>query len=193
MNRHVLLAGLIVLLTVVLVPLFGDIIQAVVVYPLLYTIAVVRELGGVVPQWLFLTGFIAASLILAIRSLLSVGTEYDTARSSAVTLPGPVARWARRINAADRRGDYAGWVLARHLGDLADEVRQVTRRDRLNQPTATRHPETAAALDRVEAIQRTQSFRQFRAQVPDTLPRADLDRIIRFLERELELDRDSAE
>lgn len=192
MNRRLLLAALVLLLTIVLVPLLGDVIQAAIVYPFLYTIAIVRELGGVIPQWLFWAGFILVSVIVATRTLLSGGAGRDTVSDDGVTQPGPVTRWARRINLADRGGEYAGWVLAQQLGDLAIAARQAAQRHVLRGPTSTTPPETAALLARIEAVCRTHSFRQFQSEMPDTLSHADVDRVVAFLENQLGLDDDNA-
>jgi hypothetical protein len=192
MNRRLLPAVLVLILALVLMPLLGDLIQAAVVYPLLYTIALVREVGSVIPQWVFWGAFILISAIVAVRTVLSVRARSGTAADTGVSYAGPVARWARRINLADRGGEYAGWVLTQRLGELAIEARQAARHDIPREPTATTTPETAALLARIEATCRTQSFRQFQSEMPDTLSQADVDRVVAFLEMQLGLDRDDA-
>jgi len=208
-DRRLLLAGLVLLLAIPLMFVLRDVTREMVVVPLMYFLWLGRLLWHSLPQALLWVLFLVLCLYLAARSL-SVGRDQPhrgrAVRKSPIDeagYSGAVAVWARRVESAGR-GEYYRWYLAQHLGRLAQEVlayrarlapdqvksHLVLEEDRLDVP-----PEIRAYF---EAGQQLASPRRVRfprlsrlvsrLRSPAASPPLDLDpeRVIRFLERQLE-------
>ena len=200
---RLLLAGGVLLLTLLLVIVFRDAVQEIVVEPLWNIIVVGRLLFGYLPQGLFWTLFILAALYLGAKSL--TGRERPPrSRSTAVQYPGQVGAWARRIQLVTR-GDYSKWYFLQYLGKLIVSV--MADRQGLD-PREIRRRLKAGELDVPPEVQACIQA-EMAADVPRRFPEAilrlwqriktrprrasfdsDLEKIVQFLEHQLEVPHD---
>ena len=200
---RLLLAGGVLLLTVLLVIVFRDAVREIVVEPLWNIIVVVHFFLSNLPQELFWTLFILAALFLAGKSLAGRGRR-SRSRPTEVQHPGQVGAWARRIHLVTR-GDYSRWYFLQYLGKLIVSV--LADRDRLDSREIRRRLKTRE-LDvptEVQACIQAEMAVDVPQRLPDVILRlwqrvktrpqrasfdSDLETIIQFLEHQLEVPHD---
>jgi len=197
---RLLLAGGVLLLTILLVIVFRDAVREIVVGPLWNIVVVVQLLLSYLPQELFWTLFILAALYLAAKSLGGRGRP-PRSRPTEVQHTGQVGAWARRIHLVTR-GDYSKWYFLQYLGKLivsvlADRERLAPReiRRRLKAKEVDVPPEVQACIQAEMAVSVPQ-------RLPDVILRlwqriktrpqkasfdSDLETIVQFLEHQLEV------
>jgi hypothetical protein len=191
------------LLTVLLVIVFRDAVREIVVEPLWDIVVVVQLLLSYLPQWVFWTLFLLAALYLAAKSLGGRGRP-ALARQAEVQHPGQVSTWARRIHLVTR-GDYSRWYFLQHLGKLivsvlADrerlEAREVRRRLKARELDVPPEVQDCVQAEISSGVSRRFSDVILRLwQRVKTRPRrasfdSDLERIVQFLEHQLEVPHD---
>ena len=197
---RLLLAGGVLLLTILLVIVFRVAVQEIVVEPLWNIIVVVHLFLSYLPQELFWTLFILAALYLAGRSLAGRGRP-PRSRPTEMQYPGQVGAWARRIHLV-ARGDYSRWYFLQYLGKLIVSV--LADRERLD-PREIRRRLKAGELDvppEVQACIQAEMAGGVPRRLPDVILRlwqrlktrpqrassdSDLETIVQFLEHQLEV------
>ncbi|MFC2023251.1 hypothetical protein ACFLT5_00770 [Chloroflexota bacterium] len=132
MNKRWLLAGLVLLVTLLLLPLFRDFVRHVLLPEMWSTVIVVRVILASLPQlpmWLL---FVVLILFLAAVSFLGPPTRRSMEHIPVPGRPGQVAVLSGRIRRV-AEGEYYRWDLARHLSTLVLDVmahdRRTTRAD----------------------------------------------------------------
>jgi hypothetical protein len=208
-DQRLLLAGLVLLLAIPITFVMRDVAREMIVVPLLYFLWLGRLLWQSLPQALLWILFLVLGLYVAAKSL---SVERDRTRRGGpvrgsakdeVGYPGPVAVWARRVELARHR-EYYRWYLAQQLGRLAQEVLayrarlaldqveppQVLREDRLDIPPKIRaYFEVGQRLTPPRYVRFPRLSRlisRLRSPAEDSPLSLDPERVIRFLERQLE-------
>ncbi len=208
MRKRLLLIGLVVLLAVPLALILRDFAREMVVMPFLYTIWLGRLVIQSIPQSLIWALFCMLAMLITLRSLAGRERPLQQAPGVEMGYPGQVRTWARRIYLA-ARGDYSGWRLAQYLERLILEV--LAYRERLSTDQVKRR--LALPGEELDVPPEVQAYLQTRPMPPSSGPvgpfplskllyrlrlhakpsslDADLERVIEFLEGQLEVGRDS--
>jgi hypothetical protein len=198
-----MLAGGISLLTILLFIIFRDAIREIVVEPLWNIAVIVRLLLSYLPQGVLWGLFLLAALYLAAKSL-SGRVRLPRARPTEKQIPGQVSAWARRIHLVTR-GDYSRWYFLQNLarlivGVLADreqlESREIRRRLKTGELDVP--PEVQACIQAEMASGVSRRFSDVILGLWQRVTRrprrasfdSDLERIIQFLEHQLEVPHD---
>lgn len=191
------------LLTILLVIVFQDVVREVVVEPLWDIIVIGKALLGYIPQGVFWTLFLLTALYLAAKSL--AGRRWPPrSRPTEAQHPGQVSVWGRRIHLVTR-GDYSRWYFLQNLGKLivgvlADRERLEAReiRRRLKAGELDVPPEVQACVQAELTADVSRRFSDIVLRLWQRVklrPRkvsfdSDLERIIQFLEHQLEVPHD---
>jgi hypothetical protein len=200
---RLLLAGGVLLLTILLVIVFRDAVREIVVEPLWDIIVVGQLLLGYLPQGVLWGLFLLMAFYLAVKSMAG-RKRPPRSRPTEMRRPGQVSVWARRIHLVTRE-NYSKWYFLKHLGKLvvgvlADreqleswEIRRRLKTGELNVPPEV---QTCVQAEKAPGVSRRFSDVALRLwQRVKTRPRkasfdSDLERIVQFLENQLEVPRD---
>jgi hypothetical protein len=193
------------LLTVLLVVALGDVVRELIVIPLLYVLWMGRLLLRSVPQVLFWSAFLIVACFLAFGSLAQGERARPDPHPAAGSSSGQVSVWARRIHLMTR-GGYTGWYFGQHMERLIVAV--LAYRERLSTRETRRRmkagelespPEVRAYFDvammpsrrrwRIGLLSRFRLRPRGRAQGIPPAGRG-MERVIRFLEDQLEVEHD---
>jgi hypothetical protein len=197
-------ASLVILLALPLALVFGRVVRERVAVPLLYLLWFARLVFRRIPQSLLWAAFVLGALLVAARSLIRREQVGWPVRGAETVRRGRVHVWAKRIQWAARRR-HAKWYLAQHVAKLAvdalayreqiapEHVRQLMRSGELNAP-----PEVRAYL-RVGVVPLSVSarppersllakLRHCLRRAQDTALDLDLEQMLQFLERQLDVE-----
>jgi hypothetical protein len=198
-----LLAGGILLVTILLLIVFRGAVREVVVEPLWDIIIGVQIFLSYIPQGLLWSLFLLAALYLAARSL--TGRELPTRiRETEAQHPGQVGIWARRIRLLVK-GDYSRWYFLQYIEKLVVNVladqKRLTRREIRQRLKARELKVPPEVQDCIQAEMAPGGSRRFsdtilkfwqrmnpRSQKPSF--DSDLESIVQFLEHQLEVTND---
>ncbi|MFL7790702.1 MAG: hypothetical protein AB8I69_01060 [Anaerolineae bacterium] len=200
---RLLLAGGILLVTILLLIVFRGAVREVVVEPLWDIIIGVQIFLSYIPQGLLWSLFLLAALYLAARSL--TGRELPTRiRETEAQHPGQVGIWARRIRLLVK-GDYSRWYFLQYIEKLVVNVladqKRLTRREIRQRLKARELKVPPEVQDCIQAEMAPGGSRRFsdtilkfwqrmnpRSQKPSF--DSDLESIVQFLEHQLEVTND---
>jgi hypothetical protein len=205
MRRRLLFFGLVLLLAVPLVLLFQGVTREVLVLQLWRFIQAVRILVAGVPQapvWILFVGVV---LFIAMRSLFRPLETQGKGPEEEVEYPGQVRILAASIERT-AQGEYFRWTLARQVGELIlgvlayeerttpEQMRQALRTDGLSLPPAIQtylqvgfRPAFSRPTNLLSRLKRwlLSSIRGVPLSIDPSL-----ERVIQFLEDQLEVDHD---
>lgn len=210
LRERLLLLGLVLLLAIPLVFVLRGGVREAIVVPVLYILWLGRLFLQSVPQSLLWALFLMVGLVVAVRSFRAArgSTQHSIPprRVRGGAYSGPVWTWQRRIHLV-ARGSYYEWYLAQHLGRLAQEV--LVTRERLAPGQIKLHhlfsdggldapPEVRAYLEAglgslpprsVRFPRLARLLRRFRPPAQASPLDLDPERVVQFLERQLEVGR----
>jgi hypothetical protein len=202
-RNRLLLVGLVMLLAAPLVLILRDVARDVVVVPLLRILWVGRILYDSIPQLPLWALFLVMAVLIALRSLIKSKEPRQQVMKVQADHPGQIrvlTRWIQRA----AEGEYFRWGLTRHLEGLILEV--LAHRERVTPEQVRQHLRTG----RLEVPPEIGAFLQVRTTLTFSRPTSllswlrhrlrlstghssfdpDLERIVQFLEDQLEVQHD---
>jgi hypothetical protein len=198
--EYLVAVGLGLLLTGLLVSVLRDVVREVIVIPLLYVLWMGRLLLRSVPQALFWFAFVIVAFFLVLGSLVRGWRSPPEPHSVGRRFPGQVSVWAKRIRLM-AAGGYTGWYFGQHVEKLIVTV--LAYRERLNTRETRRRiragdlevpPEVQAYFCIVLMPSRRRwplgllsRFRFRPRKGAQGMPSSGLERVVGFLEDQLEV------
>jgi hypothetical protein len=199
-RRRLLLVGLVLLLAIPLTLALRNFARDVIVVPVLYILWLGHLLVQSIPQGVLWALLLLIALVISARSLSKGRSPAGKVREAWADCPGQVAAWARQIHRMTR-GSYYEWSLAQHLAKLSLAV--LAYRERLTREQIKQHLQ-AGKLDMPPEIQAyvQAGLSPFLPNSPSLLSRlvhrlrqsvrtsplaVDLEKVVRFLEKQLEV------
>ena len=200
MRRRLLLVGLVLLLAIPLTLALRNFARDVIVVPVLYILWFGHLIVQSIPQAILWVLLLVIALFISARSLIKSQSPTGEAREVQADRPGQVTAWARQIHRMTR-GSYYEWSLAQHLGRLSLAV--LAYRERLSREQIRQHLQ-AGKLDMSPEVQAylqaglspflskpisllSRLVRRLRPSVHTSPLDVDLEKVVRFLEKQLEV------
>jgi len=117
MKNRFLVYGIILVIAIPLIIGLQDFVRDMIVVPLLNIILVSTHLLQSIPQSILWAAFMLFAIVFCIRSLKKTSTTLRTIEKSQGNITGPVSKWAKRIQDAEK-GVHSEKDLKRHLKNL---------------------------------------------------------------------------
>lgn len=199
-SNRLLLAGLVLLLAIPLMLILKDVVREVVLIPLWRVLWLLSLVLRAIPQVFFWGALLVIILFLAVKSLARQEKPIKKVWDVEPGYPGRVMIWAQRVYLMER-GEYSRRYMAQRLRRLVLEVLAYSERlnieqvrQRLKTGELDTPPEVQACLQaELTSMSKlhgwfSRLWHRLRPGTRTAPPDFDLDRVIQFLEDQLNIE-----